>query len=88
MLSTRLTAAVSRSVPKSSSVANIAIGSLSPFVQVQRHLSITSSSRKMARPLPKDPLVWIDCEMTGLDLSKDRILEIAVGYHSHRRDPC
>lgn len=32
----------------------------------------------MARPLPKDPLVWIDCEMTGLDLSKDRLLEIAV----------
>lgn len=24
------------------------------------------------------PLVWIDCEMTGLDPSKDKILEIAV----------
>jgi len=24
------------------------------------------------------PLVWIDCEMTGLDPSKDRIIEIAV----------
>jgi oligoribonuclease len=24
------------------------------------------------------PLVWIDCEMTGLDYKKDRILEIAV----------
>lgn len=24
------------------------------------------------------PLVWIDCEMTGLDPRKDRILEIAV----------
>jgi oligoribonuclease (3'-5' exoribonuclease) len=32
----------------------------------------------MAHPLPKDPLVWIDCEMTGLDLAKDRLLEIAV----------
>ncbi|KAF8622716.1 hypothetical protein AX15_006807 [Amanita polypyramis BW_CC] len=24
------------------------------------------------------PLVWIDCEMTGLDPSKDKLLEIAV----------
>ncbi|WP_193047088.1 oligoribonuclease [Mycolicibacterium baixiangningiae] len=26
----------------------------------------------------RDELVWIDCEMTGLDLSKDRLIEIAV----------
>jgi oligoribonuclease len=25
-----------------------------------------------------DNLVWIDCEMTGLDLSKDALIEIAV----------
>ena len=25
-----------------------------------------------------DRLVWIDCEMTGLDLSKDALIEIAV----------
>jgi oligoribonuclease len=25
-----------------------------------------------------NPLVWIDCEMTGLDLTKDKIIEIAV----------
>lgn len=25
-----------------------------------------------------DPLVWIDCEMTGLDLSRDLLLEVAV----------
>ncbi|KAG8957814.1 hypothetical protein FRC03_009776 [Tulasnella sp. 419] len=32
------------------------------------------------QPLTADdgPLVWIDCEMTGLDYKKDRILEIAV----------
>ena len=24
------------------------------------------------------PLVWIDCEMTGLDHREDRLLEIAV----------
>ncbi|KAJ3163114.1 hypothetical protein HDU86_002283 [Geranomyces michiganensis] len=26
----------------------------------------------------KDPIVWIDLEMTGLDLAKDHIIEIAV----------
>jgi len=26
------------------------------------------------------PLVWIDCEMTGLNFRKDRLLEIAVCY--------
>ena len=26
----------------------------------------------------RDELVWIDCEMTGLDLSTDRLIEIAV----------
>ncbi|KAF9788476.1 oligoribonuclease [Thelephora terrestris] len=76
MLYTRLTTAISNSFPKSPSVANIAaLASLSYFTQAQGPLS---STRPMARPLPKDPLVWIDCEMTGLDLSKDRILEIAV----------
>jgi len=36
----------------------------------------------MTTPKPLDfyrgPLVWIDCEMTGLDPRKDKILEIAV----------
>jgi oligoribonuclease len=26
------------------------------------------------------PLVWVDCEMTGLDFRTDRLLEIAVRY--------
>ena len=26
----------------------------------------------------KEPLVWIDCEMTGLDLDKDCLVEVAV----------
>ncbi|KAI8991752.1 ribonuclease H-like domain-containing protein [Mycotypha africana] len=26
----------------------------------------------------KNPLVWVDCEMTGLDLTKDHLIEIAV----------
>lgn len=40
-------------------------------------------ARKMATPIqPLDfydgPIVWIDCEMTGLNPRKDKILEIAV----------
>ena len=33
-----------------------------------------------SRPLTLEdgPLVWIDCEMTGLDFKKDVLLEIAV----------
>ena len=27
---------------------------------------------------PQERLVWVDCEMTGLDLSKDVLVEIAV----------
>jgi len=32
------------------------------------------------KPVPPsaNPIVWIDCEMTGLDLSKDALIEIAV----------
>ena len=30
------------------------------------------------------PLVWIDCEMTGLNPRADKILEIAVSPRSHR----
>ena len=26
----------------------------------------------------KDPLVWIDCEMTGLDVQRDALIEVAV----------
>ena len=25
-----------------------------------------------------EPLVWIDCEMTGLDLARDALIEVAV----------
>lgn len=78
MFYARLTTVISNLLPKSPSGANIWFDSLSCFVLVQRSLSTT---KKMASPLPKEPLVWIDCEMTGLDLSKDRILEIAVGSH-------
>lgn len=33
-----------------------------------------STSAKAA----KDPIVWIDCEMTGLDLEADALIEVAV----------
>ncbi|MCQ2008371.1 oligoribonuclease, partial [Limosilactobacillus fermentum] len=26
----------------------------------------------------KDPLIWIDCEMTGLDVANDALIEVAV----------
>lgn len=31
----------------------------------------------MSETRSRDPLVWIDCEMTGLDLKNDEIIEIA-----------
>ena len=39
----------------------------------------------MQKPLDfyDGPLVWIDCEMTGLDPRKDKILEIAVSRIWH-----
>ena len=38
-------------------------------------------ARAMVKPLNyhDGPLVWVDCEMTGLDPRTDKILEIAVG---------
>ncbi|ACQ80900.1 Exonuclease RNase T and DNA polymerase III [Beutenbergia cavernae DSM 12333] len=32
----------------------------------------------MSQPSAKDPIVWIDCEMTGLDLATDALVEVAV----------
>ena len=80
MLYTKLSLAItSNLIPESRSAANNGFRLLSCFVQVKRSLS--TAVREMARPLPKNPLVWVDCEMTGLDLSKDKILEIAVRSH-------
>ena len=41
----------------------------------------------MQKPLDygSGPLVWIDCEMTGLDPSKDKILEIAVSSYDEEK---
>jgi oligoribonuclease len=32
----------------------------------------------VAAPSPNDRIVWIDCEMTGLDLRSDALIEVAV----------
>ena len=34
-----------------------------------------------------DPLVWIDCEMTGLDLSADALIEVAVVVTDYELKP-
>lgn len=41
---------------------------------------MTANMSKKTKPLDVNcgPLVWIDCEMTGLDYQNDTILEIAV----------
>ena len=36
---------------------------------------VESVSKQMTT---SDPLVWIDCEMTGLDLGADALIEVAV----------
>lgn len=53
------------------------------FNRIEQHNLHTA----MQRPLNwyAGPLVWIDCEMTGLNPRKDRILEIAVRTKLH---PC
>lgn len=44
------------------------------------HVPTPSPVAESATPLPKSDqnLVWLDCEMTGLDTENDRIIEIAV----------
>lgn len=34
-----------------------------------------------------DPLVWIDCEMTGLDLAVDELIEVAVIVTDYQLNP-
>ena len=34
-----------------------------------------------------DPLVWIDCEMTGLDLGADALIEVAVVVTDYELKP-
>jgi oligoribonuclease len=45
---------------------------------VNSHSSTTASAPPENLAKSDDNLVWIDCEMTGLDPEKERLLEIAV----------
>ncbi|KAF4522150.1 hypothetical protein B566_EDAN012612 [Ephemera danica] len=45
---------------------------------VKRNLCSEATSTTMPNKSIKNPLVWIDLEMTGLDEMNDRIMEIAV----------
>jgi len=56
-----------------------------PVFPIRPAVAYCSLHTAMQKPLDfyAGPLVWIDCEMTGLDPRKDKILEIAV---SHVRD--
>ena len=48
--------------------------------------SLRTLHTTMQKPLDysSGPLVWIDCEMTGLDPTKDKILEIAVSSYDEQ----
>jgi len=54
------------------------------YLQFRAAISLRSFRNMSTNPLHgrltfyDGPLVWIDCEMTGLDFRTDRILEIAV----------
>ena len=49
--------------------------------QLRRQVATTAmkeGGKSVALDYASGPLVWVDCEMTGLDYRKDAILEIAV----------
>ena len=51
--------------------------------QLRHTHSVMSSRGKSQFSLPsvlppKERLIWVDCEMTGLDIETDKLLEIAV----------
>merc|ERR1712029_554107 len=47
----------------------------SPFTTTSRIASVMSESKSD----PRDQrMIWVDCEMTGLDITKDKLIEIAV----------
>ena len=46
--------------------------------RLTRSFLLTGSHRHLASRKMTDKLVWIDCEMTGLDVNKDKLLEVAL----------
>lgn len=66
---------IQKSFPRFSITRTLAqrIQPIDPKVK-QKMLSLLESSKKN-QPV-KEPLVWVDCEMTGLDINNDKIIEI------------
>lgn len=48
-----------------------------PYAQAFIFRQIRTTTSGMPESRSSEPLVWIDCEMTGLDLSKDTIMSLA-----------
>ncbi|CAG2176232.1 unnamed protein product [Oppiella nova] len=48
------------------------------FPNVTQISSLLSVVRRMSGDMTGKKLVWVDCEMTGLDVNADRLLEVAV----------
>ena len=52
------------------------------LVKSLRHFRpLVMSKREFCLPSglsPRNRLIWVDCEMTGLDIETDKLLEIAV----------
>jgi len=52
-----------------------------------RPTETTRVGRVSKQMTTSDPLVWIDCEMTGLDLSADALIEVAVVVTDYELKP-
>lgn len=71
-----------------SSDGNGPTGKPQPIRHASNHTTTTDRSRNnthssMSLIRSTDPLVWIDCEMTGLDPTKDTILSISCYITNH-----
>lgn len=56
----------------------VGVTSKEKFADIRQQLKMAPSSPKRAKTVKDSNLVWVDCEMTGLDPNKDHLLEIAV----------
>ena len=52
-----------------------------------RPTEATRVGRVSKQMTTSDPLVWIDCEMTGLDLSADALIEVAIVVTDYELKP-
>lgn len=54
-----------------------------PQASTQLYHLISKQHRTMSTSRSTDPLVWIDCEMTGLDYTQDQVLSISCFVTDH-----